>query len=94
MYSPWQMQFGQSMWPMPMMGHPHRPHAPHMMMMPTGAFPVPESLPPESFPPAVRESIARLFMGPPKPAVTLPVMNETQASMIAPDLPFRAAVKK
>jgi hypothetical protein len=62
------------------------------MMMAAGAFPVPESISPKEFPPAVRQSIARLFEGPPKPAVSLAVMNQTQMSMIAPDLPCQADV--
>ncbi len=63
---------------------------PLLMETASGAFPVPESLSPERFPPEVRESILRLLEGPPKPAVTLRVMNEAQATMIAPDLPFIA----
>jgi len=61
-------------------------------LMPTasGAFPVPQSLPPEQFPPAVQAAILRLLQGPPKPSVSLAVMNQTQESMIAPDLPWRA----
>lgn len=84
MFSPWQMQP-----PFPVMlmaaGLPLR-------KTPTGGFPVPESISPEDFPPAVKASIARLFEGPPKPAVTLAVMQQTQASMIAPDLPYRSNV--
>lgn len=60
--------------------------------VPSGGFPVPESLAPSQLPPAVRASIRRLMEGPPKPAVTLNVMNQTQATMIAPDLPWKANV--
>lgn len=57
-----------------------------------GAFPVPQSLDPQRFPPEAKEAILRLFEGPPKPSVTLAVMNGAQGSMIAPDLPFRSDV--
>lgn len=57
-----------------------------------GAFPVPQSLSPQRFPPEVKEAILRPLQGPPKPSVTLAVMNATQSSMIAPDLPFRSDV--
>lgn len=63
-----------------------------LMLNPGGGFPVPGAMTAEQFPPAVRESIARIFAGPPKPAVTLPVMNEAQQTMLAPDLPFRGNV--
>jgi hypothetical protein len=65
---------------------------PPLLETATGALPVPQSLPPERLPPAVRAAISRVLDAPPKPAVTLGVMNETQASMIAPDLPFRSNV--
>jgi hypothetical protein len=85
MYAPWQMA------PMgcPMM---YRPSRRPLQAVATGGFPVPESLPLAQWPPAVRASMARLFQGPPKPAVTLQVMNEAQQSMIAPDLPNRSNV--
>ncbi|HEY8345772.1 MAG TPA: hypothetical protein VIL07_00675 [Symbiobacteriaceae bacterium] len=63
-----------------------------LMMQPGGAFPVPESVPWRKLPPAVRGSYLRLTEGPPKPSVTLSVMNESQKSMIAPDLPDRPNV--
>lgn len=63
-----------------------------LMRMPSGGFPVPGAMSDDQFPPVVRESIMRIFEGPPKPAVTLPVMNEAQATMIAPDLPTRGNV--
>ncbi|MDB4896772.1 MAG: hypothetical protein JWN15_3034 [Firmicutes bacterium] len=50
------------------------------------------SVQPEQFPPYVRQSIERIFPGPPKPVVTPEIMNETQFSMIAPDLPNKADV--
>lgn len=90
MYSPWQFQNAQPMRAVPMIMVPVR-QVP-LLETATGAFPVPQSLSPEQFPQAVRESILRLFAGPPKPAVSLAVMDQTQASMIAPDLPFRANV--
>lgn len=55
-----------------------------------GAFPVPQSLDPQRLPPEVKEAILRPLQGPPKPSVTPAVMNATQNSMIAPDLPFRS----
>lgn len=86
MYFPWQAFVPgyqmQAVWPAP---------AP-LMEISSGGFPVPESLSPEQFPPMVRASIMRLLEGPPKPSVTLEVMNRTQESMIAPDLPWQAAV--
>lgn len=63
-----------------------------LMRVAGGGFPVPESLPPDQWPPEVKLSILRLFDGPPKPAVTLAVMNQAQATMLAPDLPYRADV--
>jgi hypothetical protein len=63
-----------------------------LMPFAAGAFPVPESLRPQDFPPAVQASLMRLIEGPPKPSVTLPVMNDAQASMIAPDLPTQPNV--
>ena len=63
-----------------------------LMETASGGFPVPESISPAQFPPAVRNSILRLLEGPPKPAVTPSVMDQVQASMIAPDLPWRANV--
>lgn len=57
-----------------------------------GGFPVPGAIEPSEFPPEVKLSILRLFEGPPKPAVTLRVMNEAQRTMIGPDLPYRANV--
>ena len=91
MFSPWQMhQPASQMRPMQHMIVPMR-HSP-LMETAAGAFPVPESLSPNQFPPAVRDAITRIFEGPPKPAVTLKVMNQAQSSMIAPDLPFKANV--
>lgn len=63
-----------------------------LRMVASGAMSVPQALKPEQLPPAVMASLSRLMEAPPKPAVTLAVMNQTQASMIAPDLPFRADV--
>lgn len=63
-----------------------------LMRVPSGGFPVPGAMSPEEFPPVVRDSIMRIFEGPPKPAVTLPVMNEAQATMMGPDLPNRGDV--
>lgn|GEM_PF-2003711 len=86
MFSPWQMQPAQMrMMIVPMQRTP-------LLETATGAFPVPEAISPEQFPPAVQQSILRLLEGPPKPVVTLNVMNQTQSSMIAPDLPFKADV--
>jgi hypothetical protein len=88
MFAPWQM--GRA--------HPLYQQVPMMRMpvpireIPGGAFPVPESMSPDCFPPEVKAAIMRLIAGPPKPAVTLAVMNQTQWSMIAPDLPFKANV--
>lgn len=82
MFSPWQMQ----------PGYPQSGYQLPLLPFPTGAFPVPEALHPDELPPAVKASMLRPIEGPPKPAVTLPVMNATQASMIAPDLPYRSNV--
>lgn len=94
LFMPWQMQ---------MMGQPMQLKRPMRMMVPagqmplfaipTGAFPVPESISPAEMPPAVKASIMRNLEGPPKPAVTPHIMNNTQLSMIAPDLPWKADVK-
>lgn len=66
-------------------------HQPFLRQTATGGFPVPQSLDPEMFPPAVKASIMRpITDATPKPAVTLEVMNKAQATMIAPDLPWRA----
>ncbi len=100
MFSPWQMESYGPMGPMLPVRPTRRPVTmmiipmghPGLMMTAAGAFPVPESISPKEFPPAVRESIARLFEGPPKPAVSRAVMNQTQRSMIAPDLPCKADV--
>lgn len=54
----------------------------------TGGFPVPGSISPAQFPPAVQESITRILAGPPKPAVTPEIMNRTQSSMIGPWRPW------
>lgn len=58
----------------------------------SGGFPVPGAIDPGQFPPEVKLSILRLLEGPPKPAVTLRVMNESQRTMVGPDLPWRANV--
>jgi hypothetical protein len=86
-FVPWQMQMRQMAMPMfqPMGRMP-------LMMVASGGFPVPEALEPDDLPPAVKASLMRLLEGPPKPAVTSAVMNQTQESMIAPDLPFKANV--
>lgn len=94
MFSPWQMQPAQMR---PMQGRPMQMMMVPMQRMPllevpTGAFPVPEAISPEQFPPEVQKSYLRLLEGPPKPCVTLEIMNQTQGSMIAPDLPFKADV--
>jgi hypothetical protein len=47
---------------------------------------------PDAWPPAVKASYTRLLDGPPKPAVSIAVMGQTQESMIGPDLPFKANV--
>lgn len=90
MFSPWQMQQVRPTRAMPMVMVPMQ-RAP-LMEVPAGGFPVPQSISPEEFPSHVRAAILRVIEGPPKPAVTLKIMNETQASMIAPDLPNRADV--
>ncbi|HYF92449.1 MAG TPA: hypothetical protein VD969_09370 [Symbiobacteriaceae bacterium] len=90
MFSPWQMQQMRQARPLQVTIVPLG-RAP-LMETASGGFPVPQSMTAEMFPPAVRESILRLFQGPPKPSVSLNVMNQTQASMIAPDLPNRANV--
>lgn len=83
MQNPWQMQPVTII--VPMGGMP-------LMRMASGGFPVPQAMSPEDFPPAVQQSILRILEGPPKPSVTLDVMNKAQSSMIAPDLPYRADV--
>ncbi len=65
---------------------------PRLMRVAAGGFPVPGSIEPSAFPPEVKLSILRLIDGPPKPAVTLAVMNEAQRTMLGPDLPYRANV--
>lgn len=65
---------------------------PRLRRVAAGGFPVPEAMEPADFPPEVKLSILRLLEGPPKPAVTLKVMNEAQRTMIGPDLPYRANV--
>ncbi|HYF76851.1 MAG TPA: hypothetical protein VD973_06955 [Symbiobacteriaceae bacterium] len=92
------MQMGQPQMARPtQMGRPMRPMVPigqmPLIAVPTGGFPVPESISPDQFPPAVKASIMRNLEGPPKPAVTPHVMEQAQSSMIAPDLPFKADVK-
>lgn len=82
MFSPWQTQ--PMIYAVPM-------RAP-LLKNPTGAFPVPQALDPRDLPPAVKDALMRVLDAPPKPAVTLQVMNQAQASMIAPDLPYRADV--
>jgi len=57
-----------------------------------GGFPVPQALAPDQLPESVKSDLLRLLDGPPKPAVTLAVMEQAQRSMIGPDLPFRANV--
>lgn len=57
-----------------------------------GGFPVPESIDVEQLTPSSAESYLRLVDGGPKPAVTKEVMEETQFTMIKPDLPCRARV--
>jgi hypothetical protein len=59
-----------------------------LLESPTGAFPVPEAMDADCLPSAVQESITRLLDGPPKPAVSLAVMEEAQRSMIAPERPY------
>ncbi|HYG59414.1 MAG TPA: hypothetical protein VD902_15235 [Symbiobacteriaceae bacterium] len=90
MHFPWQVPQSRQVQVMPVFRAPMR-QVP-LLETATGGFPVPESISPQQFPPAVRESIMRLLQGPPKPAVSLAVMDQTQSSMIAPDLPFRADV--
>lgn len=70
---------------MPMRQMPLMEHA-------SGAFPVPQAMSADRLPAAVKEAIMRPLQGPPKPAVTLAVMNAAQESMIAPDLPWKADV--
>lgn len=91
MFSPWQMQQVRPMRARPMMMPMPMQRMP-LMEIPAGGFPVPESISPEQFPPAVQASYLRLLEGPPKPCVTLAIMDQTQASMIAPDLPMKADV--
>jgi hypothetical protein len=61
-----------------------------LMMTSSGGFPVPEALNPDDLPPAVREAMMRPLEGPPKPAVSLAVMNQAQQTMVGPDLPWKA----
>lgn len=65
---------------------------PRLMRVAGGGFPVPGAIEPNQLPPEAKLSILRLLEGPPKPAVTLQVMNQAQKTMIGPDLPFRANV--
>lgn len=98
MFMPWQMPM---MGPK-CMGQPKMGLYTHMMVpigqmpliaVPTGGFPVPQAISPDEMPPSVKAAIMRNLEGPPKPAVTPHVMELTQSSMIAPDLPFKADVK-
>lgn len=97
MFSPWQMQAmrqmhpARQMRPMTVLVMPMTRRAP-LMQTPSGGFPVPEAIKPEQLPPKVRESMMRVLEGPPKPVVTRNIMNQTQESMIAPDLPWKADV--
>lgn len=90
MMMPWSMP----PWAPMMQVHAHTffPRRSPLMAVPGGGFPVPESLRWRQLPPAVQASVMRLMEGPPKPAVTLAVMNEAQATMIAPDLPNRSDI--
>jgi len=63
-----------------------------LLKYPTGGFPVPGAIEPSEFPPEVKLAMLRPIDGPPKPVVTLAVMNETQRTMIGPDLPFKGNV--
>ncbi|MFZ5815241.1 MAG: hypothetical protein ACOY93_08050 [Bacillota bacterium] len=65
---------------------------PRLRRVATGGFPVPGAIEPDQFPPEVKLSILRLLEGPPKPAVTLEVMNRAQRTMLGPDLPYRMDV--
>lgn len=60
--------------------------------IPGGGFPVPGAMEAAQLPPSVKRSIMRLLDGPPKPAVSLAVMEQTQLTMLEPDLPWRADV--
>lgn len=59
-----------------------------LLLFPTGAWQVPGAVPVGSLPPEVQLSLARVIYMAPKPVVTSDVMNQTQFSMIAPDLPW------
>lgn len=65
---------------------------PRLMKVPSGGFPVPGAIEPAQFPPEVKLALLRLLEGPPKPAVTLQVMNEAQKTMLGPDLPYKSNV--